>query len=113
MSLAPNSKIPMRALLAGARRKQASLIAFTRQLVQVESPSDEKSAVDACVALAAARGKQLGGRVKTYRQTGFGNVLELRFGPRNQPRPPPNPSCSSAISTRSGLSARFRPCPAV
>ena len=81
----------MRALLAGARRKQASLIAFTRQLVQVESPSDEKSAVDACLALAAARGKQLGGRVKTYRQTGFGNVLELRFGPRKSTPPAAKP----------------------
>jgi hypothetical protein len=57
---AANSKIPMRALLAGARRKQASLIAFARQLVQAESPSDDKAAVDACLALAAARGKQLG-----------------------------------------------------
>jgi glutamate carboxypeptidase len=72
----------MRALLAGARRKQASLIAFTRQLVLVESPSDNKAAVDACLALAAARGKELGARVKIHRQTGFANVLELRFGPR-------------------------------
>ena len=72
----------MRALLAGARRKQASLIAFTRQLVLVESPSDNKAAVDACLALAAARGKELGARVKIHRQTGCANVLELRFGPR-------------------------------
>ena len=72
----------MRALLAGARRKQVSLIAFTRQLVLVESPSDNKAAVDACLALAAARGKELGARVKIHRQTGFANVLELRFGPR-------------------------------
>jgi glutamate carboxypeptidase len=73
----------MRALLAGARRKQASLIAFTRQLVQAESPSDDKAAVDACLALAAARGKQLGARVKLHRERGFGNVLELRFGRPN------------------------------
>ena len=72
----------MRALLAGARRKQASLIAFTRQLVLVESPSDNKAAVDACLALAAARGKELGARVKIHRQTGCANVIELRFGPR-------------------------------
>jgi len=72
----------MRALLAGARRKQVSLIAFTRQLVLVESPSDNKAAVDACLALAAARGKELGARVKIHRQTGCANVLELRFGPR-------------------------------
>jgi len=91
MSLAANSKIPMRALLAGARRKQASLIAFARQLVQVESPSDNKAAVDACVALAAARGKQLGARVKIHRQTGFGNVLELRFGPRKSTLPAAKP----------------------
>ena len=82
MSLADNSNTPMRALLAGARRKQASLIAFTRQLVLVESPSDNKAAVDACLALAAARGKELGARVKIHRQTGCANVIELRFGPR-------------------------------
>jgi glutamate carboxypeptidase len=82
MSLADNSNTPMRALLAGARRKQVSLIAFTRQLVLVESPSDNKAAVDACLALAAARGKELGARVKIHRQTGCANVIELRFGPR-------------------------------
>ncbi len=83
MTLAAKSKIPMRALLAGARRKQASLIAFTRQLVEAESPSDDKTAVDACLALAAAHGKKLGGRVKLHRQQIHGNVLELRFGRLN------------------------------
>jgi glutamate carboxypeptidase len=82
MPLPANSTISMRAMLAGARRKQTSLIAFTRELVQAESPSDNKAAVDACLALAAARGRQLGGRVKIHRQTDFGNVLEFRFGPR-------------------------------
>ncbi len=81
--LAAKSKIPMRALLAGARRKQTRLIALTRQLVQAESPSDDKAAVDACIALAAARGKQVGGRVKLHRQHVRGNVLELRFGHSN------------------------------
>ncbi|MGD1107539.1 MAG: M20 family metallopeptidase [Terracidiphilus sp.] len=80
MSLATDSKIPMRALLAGARRELPSLIALTRQLVQAESPSDNKAAVNACLALAAARGKQLGARVRIHRQTDFGNALELRFG---------------------------------
>jgi glutamate carboxypeptidase len=79
---AANSKIPMRALLSAARSKQAGLIALTRELVQVESPSDNKAAVDACLAVAAARGKKLGGRVKIHRNSNFGNALELRFGPR-------------------------------
>jgi glutamate carboxypeptidase len=87
MPLPASSKISMRALLAGARRKQPSLIAFTRELAKAESPSDNKEAVDACLALAAARGRQLGGRVKLHRQRGFGNVLELRFGPRKPAAP--------------------------
>jgi glutamate carboxypeptidase len=73
-----------RALLAGARDKQPELIDFLRTLVQAESPSDDKAAVNACVALAAARAKALGGRVKLHRQRGFGDVLEARFGPRSK-----------------------------
>ncbi|MGD0348092.1 MAG: M20 family metallopeptidase [Terracidiphilus sp.] len=82
----PNSAetaFPMRALLAGARRKERSLLDFTRKLVQAESPSDSKSAVDACVALTAAHLKQLGGRIKIHKQTHHGNALEVRFSPRS------------------------------
>ena len=86
-----DTRIPMRALLAGARRKQASLISLTRQLVQAESPSDDKSAVDSCLALAAARGKALGARVKIHRSRNFGNALELRFGPRKSTPPAAKP----------------------
>ena len=85
MSTSANSKIPMRALLAGARRKQPSLIAFTRRLVSSESPSDSKAAVDSCLALAAAHARALGGSVKIHRSAAadnFGNALEARFGPR-------------------------------
>ena len=74
---------PMRALLAGARRKERSLLDLARKLVQVESPTESKSAVDACVAIAAAHLKQLGGRIKLHRQKDYGNVLEARFGPRS------------------------------
>jgi glutamate carboxypeptidase len=74
--------VPMRALLAGARRKQDALIALTQKLVRAESPSDAKAAVDACMMIAAEQGRSLGGRVKQHRQRAFGNVLELRFGPR-------------------------------
>lgn len=72
---------PMRALLAGARRKERALIDLARQLVLSESPSDEKPAVDACAALAAAYGKSIGGTVKLHRQKAVGHVLEMRFGP--------------------------------
>ena len=70
MPIEGHSGLPMRALLAGARRKQADLIDLAKRLVLAESPSDDKAAVDACVDLAAAHGKALGGRVKRHRQRG-------------------------------------------
>jgi glutamate carboxypeptidase len=74
----------MRALLAGTRRKEPALLDLIQRLVRLESPSDNKTAVDACVAFAAARARALGGRVKLHRQRRFGNVLEARFGPRKR-----------------------------
>jgi len=88
MPVAPDSPIPMRALLAGARRSEAALLHLIRQLVQVESPSDDKMAVDACMALAAAHAKALGARVRLHRQRAFGDILEARFGPRKRPGSP-------------------------
>jgi glutamate carboxypeptidase len=82
MQTQPDSAVPMRALLAGARRKQSALLHLAQQLVAAESPSDGKAAVDVCVALVAAHAKALGGRVKLHRQRAFGDLLEARFGPK-------------------------------
>ena len=76
--------VPLRALLAGARRKDAELVERTRRLVLAESPSDDKAAVDACVALAGAECRALGGGVKLHRQRAFGDLLEARFGRRSK-----------------------------
>ena len=74
----------MRALLAGARRKQSTLVDLARRLVLVESPSDTKDAVDACVAIAADEIRARGGRLRLHRQRNFGDILEGRFGPRRR-----------------------------
>ena len=79
-----DTEIPMRALLAGARRKEAALVELTRKLVLCESPSDSKSDVDACVALTADEIRARGGRVKRHRQRAYGDILEARFGPRKK-----------------------------
>ncbi len=84
MPTGSESLVPMRALLAGARRKERALLDLIQELVRAESPSDDKAAVDACVALAAAHAKTLGGRVKIHRQKGFGNLLEARFGAKSK-----------------------------
>lgn len=74
----------MRALLAGARRKEKALINLAQKLVRAESPSDDKAAVDACGLLVAEQARLLGGRVKVHRQSQFGDVIEARFGPKSK-----------------------------
>ena len=79
----------MRALLAGARRKQDELIALARKLVLAESPSDTKAAVDACGQFAIEHTRSLAGRVRIHRQRVYGDVVEARFGPRRKSGPKP------------------------
>jgi len=78
------STVPVRALLAGARRKQPALLDLALKLVLAESPSDTKNAVDECVAIATEAGRALDGRIKLHRQRNYGDVLEMRFGPRRK-----------------------------
>lgn len=78
----------MRALLAGARRHQPALLDLLHDLVRVESPTDQKNAVDACAALAARHAQSLGARIKLHRQRHFGDILEARFGARRKSTPP-------------------------
>jgi glutamate carboxypeptidase len=97
MTIFPLSHIPMRALLAGARKKERALLDLTRQLVLAESPSDQKSAVDACSELAAAHARSLGARVKLHKQNSFGNILEARFGPRSRSKSDPGSSTGRVL----------------
>jgi len=59
-----------------------------RELVETESPSDDKAAVDTASALVAGWAGELGGRVKLHRQRSFGDVLEARFGPARSKQKP-------------------------
>ena len=52
-----------------------------RELVEAESPSEDKAAVDRAGELVVRWAEELGGKVKRHRQKGFGDVLEVRFGP--------------------------------
>jgi glutamate carboxypeptidase len=90
MTVSTEITVPMRALLAGSRRKEAALLELIKELVVAESPSDDKRAVDACTAIAMDRARSLGGRAKLHKQREFGDVLEARFGPKpraGSPRP--------------------------
>jgi glutamate carboxypeptidase len=59
---------------------EARLRARLRELVEVESPSEDKASVDCAGDLVAWWAAALGGKVKRHKQKAFGDVLELRFG---------------------------------
>ncbi|HEY2402846.1 MAG TPA: M20 family metallopeptidase [Steroidobacteraceae bacterium] len=59
-----------------------------RDLVEIESPSDSKQAVDQAVEYVASLSTSLGGRVKLHKQKEFGNIAEIRFGPARGSRKP-------------------------
>jgi glutamate carboxypeptidase len=76
------------AIVQAVEARAAWMIHALRQMVEVESPSDDKAAVDRAVVLVAELAAGLGGRVKIHKQKQFGDVLELRFGPARSSRKP-------------------------
>jgi glutamate carboxypeptidase len=66
-------------LARAASLRQKQTLDLLRALVAIESPSADKSAVDRCMQLAAARCAELGGKVRWHRQRAYGDVLEARF----------------------------------
>ena len=59
-------------------RKDA-LTETIRQLVEIESPSDNKAAVDQLGALLAGRFEKIGGHAKFHRAQGYGDHLQVDF----------------------------------
>src|SRR5438046_6713290 len=65
------------------RKRQSEIVETIRQLVEIESPSDVKQAVDRLGAVLASRFAELGGRVRFHPAEKFGNHLQVDFsGPR-------------------------------
>lgn len=77
-----------KAVLACAENRGGWIRASLRELVEQESPTEDRAAVNAAMALAEGHARALGGRVVRHRQREFGDVLELRFGPRGSKRRP-------------------------
>ena len=75
-------------LLAEAGIRQQSLLELLEALVRTESPTEDKAGVDACVALVERRCVSMGGVARRHRQKKYGDLLEVRFGPRVRGRKP-------------------------
>ncbi len=74
--------IPIPEFLTRAHQLEPHMLKQLAALVQIESPSDDKAAVDRAAAQVAQWARDLGGRVKLHRQARFGDSLEAHFGPR-------------------------------
>jgi glutamate carboxypeptidase len=67
------------------RRDQ--IVETVRQLVEIESPSDDKKAVDQIAALLAGRFERLGGHSKFHRTQNFGDHLQVDFAGKRGGKP--------------------------
>lgn len=62
------------------RRREPQLIDRLHELVQIESPSSSKAAVDQAQILFAQWASAAGGKVRHYARSGFGDSIEVSFG---------------------------------
>jgi glutamate carboxypeptidase len=73
----PQSEVAMR--LSYFQERKDGMLQTIRQLVETESPSDNKEAVDRLGALLAGRFEGLGGHAKFHRVQNFGDHLQVDF----------------------------------
>jgi glutamate carboxypeptidase len=71
---------PVRQLADYCQQHESWLIETIEALVRLESPTDDKAAVDRCGAELAARLRELGGRVKSLQASTAGDHLRAEFG---------------------------------
>jgi glutamate carboxypeptidase len=79
-----------RRLLTSAKQHQPAMLQQLEELVSIESPSDNKAAVNRASQLVAGWFGALGGKVRWHRQKEFGDVLECRFAPSRTAGTAPN-----------------------
>ena len=58
---------------------RGQIVETIRELVEIESPSDDKRAVDGISAFLAAKFEALGGRTRFHRSNDFGDSLQIDF----------------------------------
>ena len=68
-------------LLKKAKKRQGDMLRQLKELVSLESPSENKAAVDRASRMVAGWFQQCGGNIRWHRQKQFGDLLEARFRP--------------------------------
>ncbi len=72
--------------LAAAQARQREMLQWVKTLVEIESPSENKAAVDQASQQVAAWMRALGGQIRWHRQKNFGDLLEARFAAQPMPK---------------------------
>src|ERR1700721_3445175 len=70
-----------KAIFHHVKKKDGWSRATLRELVEQESPSEDRQAVNAAMNLVERTAREEGARPKRHKQREFGDVLELHFGP--------------------------------
>jgi len=73
--------------LAYFEERRAQIVTAIRELVEIESPSDNKAAVDRLGEVVGRRFEALGGKVQFHHATDFGNHLQVDFGGKSAGKP--------------------------
>jgi glutamate carboxypeptidase len=63
------------------RSRQGEMVHLLKQLVTLESPTDDKKAVDACAAFVARELKRVGCRITVHPQKDIGDLVVAEFAP--------------------------------
>jgi len=67
--------------------RKDQMVQFIRDMVEIESPSDNKQAVDRVSALVASRFEGMGGRIRFHRTANFGDHLQVDFDSPHRAKP--------------------------
>lgn len=86
-SIPPAAKSEGRTRLRYFEERREPIIQTIRQLVEIESPTDNKEAVDRLGSLLAGRFEGLGGHAKFHRTQGFGDHLQIDFAGKKSGKP--------------------------
>ena len=70
-----------KAIFHHVKKKERWIRDVLRELVQQESPSEDRQAVNAAMNLVERIAREDGARPKRHKQLEFGDILELHFGP--------------------------------
>ncbi len=74
----PNAEAERR--LAYFNERRTAIVSTIRDLVEIESPSDNKAAVDRIAESVAEKFSRLGGELRFHRAQDFGSHLQVNFG---------------------------------